>query len=127
MNGCIDIFFAKFFTKQDSIFVVITFPRHERYKNIEAKSQFTTISSRTIGQYLTFYNMVTTVNDWFLVKACGLVRTKEFIQTVCINTTIAIAKNVDFITPATYDFTRFSCQYTNTGVCSGCIFHTCTN
>ena len=71
--------------------------------------------------------MVATINDWFLVKACGLVRTKEFIQTVCINTTIAIAKNVDFITPATYDFTSFACQYANARVSSCCIFHTCTN
>ena len=46
---------------------------------------------------------------------------------VCINTTIAIAKNVDFITPTTYNFTRFTRQYANTRVSSCCIFHTCTN
>ena len=69
----------EFFGKKDSVFVVITFPRHEADQDVSAESEFAVAGSGTVRKDHSLIHLVARSDDGFLVQARSLVGTFEFL------------------------------------------------
>ena len=77
MYRCINIFFNKTLTEQNSILVVVTFPGHETDKRVCSESQLAVIRRRTVGNNLSGLDRIALVDDRTLVDAGSLVASRE--------------------------------------------------
>ena len=74
-----DIALDKVFVKEDSVFIVVTFPGHIGDDDIIAESKFGVIGSGTVGNNLPPFNRVTFFNNRNLINAGGLIRANKFL------------------------------------------------
>ncbi|MNI47083.1 hypothetical protein D3C73_1015820 [compost metagenome] len=79
MNRGIYVFLNQFFTKQDRILIVITFPSHKGYNYVTSKSQFTHFGRRPVRKDITLLNDISAFNNRTLIYTGSLVRTHEFV------------------------------------------------
>ena len=73
MHRGVHVFTQQAFVDQDRVFEVVAHPRCERDEDVLAKSQFTKLCRRTVGDDIAFLNAVTDIDDRLLVKARVLV------------------------------------------------------
>ena len=78
MDRCKDIRFDQIFAQQNSILVVIAFPRHISNNYIVSKRQFTMISRRAICQHLLLNYFIAFIDDRTLIDTSSLIRTLKF-------------------------------------------------
>ena len=82
MNGRKDVIFNQFFGEQNSVFKVVSVPRHEGDKNVFAECEFTVFSSRAVRQNRADLYSLAALDDRLLGKACagvGAHKLTEFI------------------------------------------------
>ena len=112
--------------QEDSILVVIAFPRHIGYDYVVTQSQLAMISCRTISQNLFLNNLVAFEYDRTLVYAGTLVGAFKFQQGININFAI-LSTNTNFVADNANNFTSTFCQYANAGVNCYLVLHTGTD
>ena len=88
VNGGVDVFLHDLGGDGDSIFEIITIPRHERHQDVAAQGQFAIVCARTVCQDLTFLHLVATTDDWALVDAGAGIAAHKFAERI----------NEDFLT-----------------------------
>ncbi len=125
MNRSENISFNKVFTEQNSILVVIAFPRHISNDNIMTESKFTVISRRSISQYLTFDYSFTFSDNRSLVYTSSLIRTFEFQKFININALRAL--NTNFVSSNANNCTCIFGKNTYAGIDGNFVFHTSSN
>ncbi len=126
MNGSKDIFADNFFTNQNSILIVVTFPRHKADQHIPAQRNLSVFCRRTIRNHISDINAVILVHNRHLIEAGTRVGTQELNNRIDINISI-IGYHTDFIcADALYHSGTFA-QHTGTGINAGFIFHASTN
>ena len=104
MDRSKDIGFNQIFTQQNSILVVVAFPRHIGNNYIVAKCQFAVICCRAICKHLFFNYFIAFIDDRTLVDAGSLIRTFEFQKFININTAV-FRTDTDFIADNTFNNT----------------------
>ena len=80
------------FVNEDSVLVVITFPRHEAYENITSERKLSVIGRRTVGKYHALDDLISLLYYRTLIDASALVGSLELEQFVCIALT---ARHID--------------------------------
>ncbi len=123
MDGCKDVFLNDFFAEQNRVFVVITFPGHERNQNIPAQCQLTAVSGRTIGQDLAFFDDLTLVDQRPLIDTGTLVGTQILQQFVLVGAFVVSTTNDNLRCGRPFDNAGILRQNYHAGV-AGCLgFH----
>ena len=110
MDGSINITLNQVFTKEDSILVVVTFPRHISNDNVVAQRQLAMISGRTICDRLLLEYLVTLVHDRNLVDAGTLVGAHVLLKLICINIA-KLGTDLDSISRYILNHTSMLCKY----------------
>ena len=126
MNGSIYVVLHQFFTEQNRVFVVVTFPCHETDQRVFTQCQFTLTSGSAVGDDLTCFNSVAYVYDRFLVQAGALVTSLIFNQLVCVTHGFIVADH-NFVCGNSFYNTAVFCDSADTGVFRCFVFHTGTN
>ena len=85
VDRSIDVVAQNAFRNQDTVFVVVAVPRHERDDDVAADRQFTHVGAGAIGHNLTTHNRIADLHQRTLVDARRLVRPLELAQAVDVD------------------------------------------
>ena len=80
VDRSVDVLFGDFFRDHDSIFEVVTVPRHERYENVATNGEFAFVGVRAVCKHIAFFDLLTTANNRLLVDAGAGVRAHKLAQ-----------------------------------------------
>ena len=84
VDGRVDIAFDEVLGEQDSILVVVAFPRHVRNDDVVAECQLAVVRCRAVCDWLLLLYFVALIDNRDLVDTGALVGTQEFLQFVVI-------------------------------------------
>src|SRR5262249_463933 len=89
VNRRVVIVLDQLFADENGVLKVVTAPGHERDEHVAAKSEFATISARTVREDLSLFDAIADANEWLLVDASVLVRAFELDECVDVRTDFA--------------------------------------
>ena len=90
MNGRKDVVFNQFFGEQNSVFKVVSVPRHEGDKNVFAEGEFAVFGSRAVRQNRADLNSLAALDDRLLCKACAGVGAHELAELINIYALVGV-------------------------------------
>ena len=82
MNRCVHVLLDQLFADDDRIFVVVTIERHEAHEDISSKCELTQVGRCTVRNDLSFFDLVTHLDDRSLIEASTFVKSLVLLQMV---------------------------------------------
>ena len=122
MNGGIGVLTNDLFVDEHRILVVVTFPGHKADEHILAQADLTVAGGGTVGDDLTFGDLIALIHNGTLVDAGALVGTGELHQVVNFQCSF-LGADGDLIGAHPLHNTVLLGQHHDAGIHSGFIFH----
>ena len=122
MDRGINIPLDQVLAQQDSILVVVAFPRHVGYDDVVAQSQLAVVGRRAVSNRLHCLNLVPLEYNRKLVDAGALVGAQELLQLVLVTLAISSADN-DVVSGNSLYHARTLGQNHNAGVTGSLVLH----
>src|SRR5690606_3313884 len=88
-----DILFHEFLTDENSVFVVVSFPRHKGNKCVASESKFTFVGCRSICKNGALFYSLTLLDNHLLVDTGGLIASDKLSDFVNVFLTVVAFDN----------------------------------